>query len=507
MTSGNKDTAPKPSSLTGGSLLARNTVFNLVGQAAPMLVALFAIPFLIHGLGTDRFGVLTLAWMVIGYFSLFDLGLGRAMTQIISERIGAGKAEDLSTLIWTGLALMAVLGVFGALVVVLLSPWLVHSVLKIPIVLQAETLHSFYLLAASIPIVISTAGLSGILSALQRFDILNMIRIPMGIFSFLGPVLILPISQSLFLVTTVLVIGRIVAWAIHLTMCLRVMPALRSGISLQRSMVRPLLRFGSWMTVTNVVGPLMVYLDRFVIGAVVSVTAVAYYATPYELVTKFWIVPGAVVGVLFPAFAIVYVQDKRRAALLLNRGTKYTFLMLFPITLILVSFAHEGLRMWLGEIFANNSAPVLQWLAVGVFVNSLAQVPFAFIQGVGRPDVTAKLHLLELPIYLFGFWWLVNEYGIVGAAAAWTGRVILDAIVLFALAGHFINGKKTSVKYRILGGVLIAVILVSAATADSLFVRVAFVTLILLVFFPSVWVLMLGPEERISMRSKIKLPI
>ena len=38
------------------------------------------------------------------------------------------------------------------------------------------------------------------------------------------------------------------------------------------------------MTVSNVVSPLMSSLDRFVVGAVLSMTAVAYYATAYEAV-------------------------------------------------------------------------------------------------------------------------------------------------------------------------------------------------------------------------------
>src|ERR1700721_1057348 len=73
--------------LTSGPLLARNTVWNLVGQIAPMAVGLFAIPRLISSLGTDRFGVLTIAWMVVGYFSFFDLGLGRAMTNLLSSSL------------------------------------------------------------------------------------------------------------------------------------------------------------------------------------------------------------------------------------------------------------------------------------------------------------------------------------------------------------------------------------------------------------------------------------
>jgi len=67
----------KQANLTGGRRLARNVLWNLLGTGAPLLVAIVVIPVLIEGLGIERFGVLTIAWMVVGYFSLFDLGLGR----------------------------------------------------------------------------------------------------------------------------------------------------------------------------------------------------------------------------------------------------------------------------------------------------------------------------------------------------------------------------------------------------------------------------------------------
>ena len=147
--------------LTSGRLLARNTVWNLIGNGAPMLVAVFSIPILIRGLGNDRFGVLALAWAVIGYASLFDLGLGRALTQLVARKLGAGEDSEVPTLVWTSLILMLALGLAGALVAVLLSPWMVHRALNVPVALQPETLRSFYLLGLSIPVVISTAGLRG----------------------------------------------------------------------------------------------------------------------------------------------------------------------------------------------------------------------------------------------------------------------------------------------------------------------------------------------------------
>lgn len=487
--------------LTGGSLLARNSLFNLIGQGIPLLVALFAIPLLIHRLGTDRFGVLTLVWMGVGYFSLFDLGLGRALTQLVAKKLGAGEEAQVTPLVWTALALMFVLGLLGALVVSLISPWLVHSVLKIPEPLQAETLNAFYLLAAAIPIVIITAGLAGFLSALQRFGILNAIRIPMGVYSLLAPLLMLPFSQSLFRVTAVLVIGRLVACGVHLTACLRVMPALHSSFGLQYAAVKPLFHFGAWMTVTNVIGPLMVYLDRFVIGAVVSVAAVAYYATPYEMVTKLWIIPGAITGVLFPAFAASYAQDHGRMVRLFARGTKYVALMLFPVILVITAFAHEGLQWWLGDEFARHSTPVLQCLAIGVFINSLAQVFITLIQAIGRPDLSARLHFLELPIYLPALWWAIHNYGILGAAVAWTGRVALDGILLFWLLSRYFGGKTVLFK-RMTVGMLVALAgLVMPLLADALIPRAAMVSLTLIVFVFVAWITVLAPDERMHIKS------
>src|SRR6266850_1534561 len=123
--------------LTAGRFLARNVIWNLIGNGAPMFVAVFSIPILIHGLGKDRFGVLALAWALIGYASLFDMGLGRALTQLVAKRLGAGEDHEVPALVWTSLLLMLALGVLGAVVVAAISPWLVHHTLKIPEALQS----------------------------------------------------------------------------------------------------------------------------------------------------------------------------------------------------------------------------------------------------------------------------------------------------------------------------------------------------------------------------------
>jgi O-antigen/teichoic acid export membrane protein len=424
--------------LTSGRLLAKNVVWNLLGTGAPILVAIVCLPVIKAKLGTDRLGIISLAWVVLGYFGFFDMGLSRALTKLVAERLGEQRDEEIPGLIWTSLFLMFGIGILGAVIAALLVPWMVLHPLKIPPELHSETIHAFYWIGIAIPIVIVTAGLRGVLEALQRFRLATAIRIPMGIFTYLGPVLVLPFSRNLAAVMAVLVTGRAVAAVAHFWACCHALPSLRKSYSFHSSDVGPLFRFGSWMTVSNVVAPFLVSFDRFLIGSVISVSAVAYYAVPYEVVTKLALIPMAVVGVLFPAFSTTVASDRGRLLALYNSGLKYIFLALFPCALVVIAFAPEALNFWLGTDFGRQSAAVAKILGIAVFINGIGQIPFTHVQGAGRPDITAKLHLIEVPIYGLVLFWLAKTMGIRGVAIAWLVRVSIDAGLVFLFSWRLI---------------------------------------------------------------------
>ncbi|MCK4858841.1 MAG: flippase, partial [candidate division Zixibacteria bacterium] len=384
----------------------------------------------------------------------------------------------------------------------LLSKWIVFSVLNIPEGLRSEALEAFYLLACSIPVVITTAGLRGILEAYQRFGLINAARTVMGVFTFGGPLLILPFTQSLFAVVAILVVGRVIVWIIYLLICLSVVPNLRHEIIIDREEIGPLLSFGSWMTVTNLISPLMVQMDRFLIGALISVTAVTYYSTPFEVVNRIRVIPVAAIGVLFPAIATSQASDRNRTAMLFGRGVKFVQLALFPIILVVVGFAGEGLRLWLGDEFVVNSTLVLQVLAVGVMINSVAQVSFALVQGFGRPDLTAKLHLIELPLYLTILWLLVRNYGITGAAFAWTARVTLDMIMLCEIGKRILPESLKAVNRLRLELFVSVTLIVGCLLIPSLALRIIYVLIVLVLFVPAGWRLILSEDDRKAIRAR-----
>lgn len=488
--------APPGQDLISGRSIMRNTVWSFVGTTLPAVVAIFSIPFLTRTLGAEQFGLLTLAWAIIGQLNLFDLGLGRALTKLVATRLGAQQIEEIPALFWASFLFTVALGALAALLVLIFSPLLVHKILKIPLVMQLEALRTFYLVAAAMPAMVTTISLRGFLEGCHRFDLLNKVRIPTSLFSYLAPLGVLPFSHRLVPVMIVLVVSRWLGIAAYFWACARVFPSLRHKRSPQGAPLREMFSFGGWMTVTNLVAPILVTFDRFVIAGMLSVTAVAYYATPFEAVTRLLILPGVIVSVLFPAFSALVVQGPHRTVILFERSLRYVFVTFFPLILLLVGFSREGLQLWLGGAYAENSTRVLQYLSIGVFFNSMGFIPAAQVQGSGRPDATAKLCLLELPVYLFTLWALVHHFGIVGAAIAWLLRAAIDSVLLLILTWHVLPAAESAVRRQIAMMLAAGGLLAIPIFWPGFWSRMAYVTIVAAISVAVGWLRLLTSQER-----------
>lgn len=494
-----------------GRRLARNTVLNLMGRVVPLLVAIVTVPYVIHHLGPDRYGLYSLAWIVVGYFALFNLGIGPGTTKFVAELLGKGEREKLPELVWTAVASQACLGLVGGIALALASPLLVERVLKIPPALHPPARLIFLIMAALLPFDFASGSLQGVLGASQRFDLLNAVSIPSSTFSYLLPVAALALGFGLPAIVFVLALARVATLAVVAFLCLRLYPALRRA-RFDFRLVRSLLGFGGWVTVSGVVGPILVYFDRFVIGAVISVAAVGFYALPYMIATKLWVLPSSLMATLFPAFSTSAGRgDAEWIQRALIRSFKFLILMVGSATLLLAFFAHPLLALWLGSKFANEGTLVLQILAVGAFANSLARVPSGLLQGVGRPDLTAKFHVAELPIHIPIVWFLVTRFGLPGAALAWSIWVSLDFVLLVVAAclvtrtsPRLLAARDLRRSVGTLAGLAVAMAVLWAST-HVLMADAAFAVLLGGGFLLATWYYVLNLEEKWQIKLWLKV--
>jgi O-antigen/teichoic acid export membrane protein/glycosyltransferase involved in cell wall biosynthesis len=491
----------------GRRLIAKNSILNLGGQVLPMLVGVLTIPYIVRGLGTAEYGILSIAMMVLGYFNIFDLGLSRATVKFVAENLGSEEVHKVPELVWTSLSLLVMLGCLGGAIAAFFVPVSVTHIFKMPPNLANEARIALFVLCASMPIMLGNNALRGVLEAAQRFDLVNFVKVPASVLFYLVAALAIPFGVHVAGIVTLLVAIRLVSTVAYFLLCFRVVPGLGSHMRFSKASLGPLAIFGGWIMVTNVAAPVFGYLERFMIASLISVSALTFYSAPYELVSKLLIFPMAIVPSLFPYFSYHGNKKTTEVSEITSRTVKYLLLVFTPALAIFVFFAHDIMRLWLGPQFAVQSTVVLQVITVVFLFNGLAYVPFTSVQALGRPDLKAIQDLVTIPIYAGVAWWLMRQYGINGAAFAKLLLTITDCFILFTFASRlkafsFRDCVSGPLFRSILasGGLLAAVFVIQSAHL-KLFLAASLTVVCILAYAIVFWVVGVDEEDRTTISS------
>ncbi len=422
-------------SLSSTRTVAKSAMWNLIGRGGPLMVAVLTTPHLLRDLGPSRWGVFTIALSLVGIFSIFDFGIGRALTRTIAELLTENRRSEAATLARSGIAALGALGCAGGLLMASLARlWVTHG-LNIPPRDETEVLHALYVLCLSAPLVILGAALWGVIAAFQEFRSANLVNIPIMGMYYVGPLLVLRFYNSLVGVLAALVLCRVAMTIAYWRICTRVMPELLSArVDLPK--LKPVMRIGGWMTASNMIWPILTYMDRFVIASVLSAAATGYYSTPLDLVMRFTIIPVAIMNTAYPAMAASYRNDPANTQALFRRSLVTVTAALFPACLLCVAASHWVLSVWLGAEFAGHASVVLRWLGVGILLTAVDSVVAGLLDGIGKSSINAKFSFGELLVYVPVLVGLVKAGGIEGAALGWAVRCLLDLGLRLWLVGR-----------------------------------------------------------------------
>lgn len=461
--------------------LVENASWVFLGNATPMLIGLAAFPLLIARLGVERFGVLGIVWAVAGYFSLFDLGLGRTLTKMVSDHLGLGDRGAPPQLIWTALWLIGVFGVLGGVILFVVAPYVV-SAFHLGGDLEKEAAQAFRCLSFSIPVVVMSSAIVGILEAYHCFRQVARIRMMIGSLNFLFPVLISLVNPSLFLLTMGIIGLRTISLLLFWRLAREVEPALLSPSMPASGRLRPLLDFGGWLTVSNIVNPLMLYFDRFVIGTMLGASAVAYYTPPFEVLSRLQMLPQSLMSALFPALSLAHQRGGERGVRLFASAATLSFLVVFPLLAVIFIFAFELLGVWLGSEYATNSYVIARWMALGWLLNMFSRPAYTWLQSLGRADLTAKTHFFEFPVFVVFLYFSVIHSGIEGAAFAWFVRMFLETLVLNELARRCSPQLSIVINMQYLRIFAVAIGSVVLLEVNSIICRLVIIFLVIICF-------------------------
>lgn len=412
--------------------VARNTAYNLSAAAMSALVSVVTLPFYLKLIGLDRFGVLSLCWVLVGYFGLFEFGLGTATSQRIAK-MKADLPELRSEALWTAIGLSLVFGLAGCLLLWGIAAPILESVRGLSKSTGAEIQAAILWLGVLVPLTTVYAVLSGALQGREEFLVMNAITgsgniligvLPLAVAATLGP-------QLNYLIGS-LVVARAVIIAALLFACTFKLP-LFGPRKPSAALIKSLASFGGWVAISAAIVPVLTSAEKLAIGWAVGAAAVSVYMIPFSLVARFLMLPQSFGSALFPRFAMLEahgVEEVERRALSIFSA------LVAPLVIVAMALIAPFLRIWVGDRIAVQSAPLGPILLLGVWFNCCSYVPYSRLQGTGQPHLVARILIVQLIPYALLLLLLLRWGGVTGAAFAWSARMLAEMVLLFLLTGQ-----------------------------------------------------------------------
>jgi O-antigen/teichoic acid export membrane protein len=432
---GNPAAVDPAASLTSGRRLARNSFLNLATGGSILLLNILFVPLMLGAFGMELYGVLAVTWMVLGHLRWLDLGFSAACAKYVAQDLAAGLSAQAGVWANTAVAVQAGVGICAAGALWAAAPWLVEM-LRVQPETQPMVVFALRSFALVIPLDLATRSLNGVLEGAQRFDWINALSALATVWTF-----------SVYGVGIwrggdfpVVVYGLVALKVVHLVAAYwaagRIVPSLgwRSGRPrvADAGRIGQMLRFGGWVSVSTAIGPALQFFDRWVIGALRGVALLPLYTVPFSLFMSLHILPGSLASTLFPAFsAMGSGAGWERVQRLFVQAHRFLLLVLIPLNFCLFIWAPELLRLWVGAEFAAQAALPFRILLVGFGIGLFAPFSGVLLQGMGRPDILSKIYLAELIPNILLTLFLVRSHGIVGAAAAYSVRAVVETLSLW----------------------------------------------------------------------------
>lgn len=398
--------------------LIRNSSWNLLGTVASAAVMIPSMGYLARQLDIESFGLLTLVLAFVGYASVLDGGISRAIVREIA--LAGDDLQSAKRALGTGVGVITGLGLVFSTIVWISAPKLVELI-RVDDLLKENAIEGLRWTSLMIlPILLGIVWMSPI-EAKSDFARLNVLRVIGYTIVFGCSVITVYWSPTFSSAVIGMLIGRIgmallCLLAVQKIMGLFVYPFCRKTLT-------RLVRFGGWLTVSGILVPMVYYLDRFILSAFAGASVVAFYAAPSEAINKILTLPGSVARALFPMLAAAKPDEVirlRKTATLIQAA-----LGVFLVMMVLF-FGDQMMGLWLGDRYAIESGLIIKIMIFGVFFNALSMIPLMELQAKGHSKLTAWAHLIEVIPIIALLLILTTAFGIVGTAIAWVSGTFID---------------------------------------------------------------------------------
>jgi O-antigen/teichoic acid export membrane protein len=405
--------------------LSSNLFWQLVGQALPLVIAAITIPVVHARVSAADFGIFTLSITAFGIMSVLDLGLGRASVRFVSRALALGDRETAARVAAQSLIILLVISVLICAICLRQGPLTVSRWLSVDASNDPQLRDVVRILALVLPAIALTSAMRSLMEAELRFRRIAAIQAISGALTFGSPLIVSLYTSNIRLIVLSAALVRassLLVYGFGVRQWLRD-PNFRNGLLARPSL--EFLQFSGSLMVSNLVGTAVAYADRALLAGIIPLSRLPYYNVPLDFLLRFMLPINGAITVAFPELSRRATKpgdlDKINLIALSALGG-----LLGPALLLGSLLTPMFLSAWLGHDFRVTSSVLLQTFLIGFHLQAFNGLSMATLGARGIAGRIALMHVLEVPLYLFGLTFLGSHYGLRGLAVAWSARTLFE---------------------------------------------------------------------------------
>ena len=418
--------------MSRAATILRNVASNWVGVAVSAAVTLLLTPFVLHQLGEARYGAWVLAGSIIGYYGLLDLGFCGGINQYLTRYLAARDYDKASECISTALALLSIVGAVCVGLTVG-AAYIAPHVWNFPPSVEREAFWCILIVGLTSSVQFVFFPFMAVFTATQRFDLSNLIGVSTRLLMAGSVYAALDRGYGLIGISAATCGATLVDYLIRWRVSRRLVPQIEVKTRLaNRARLREMVSFGSWSFVISISGFIYAHAQPLIIGALMPIAAVGYYALAIGLTQQISGVLNPVGHVMYPAAAAMHMRDERGALQRLYRdGSRLMLLVVVSVVLVAALWADDFYRLWIGAKYLSGEpfpsvALLLRILLIGTLAGYTSSIAAQILLGSGRVRLLAISLVCGAALNLILVVTLIGPYGLVGVAAS----VAISAVVV-----------------------------------------------------------------------------
>jgi len=409
----------------------QNAVAGIIGFVWPILLALVSMPYIVHRMGNDAYGVLVLVISVLGFFAFLDLGVTNASIKYIAESYVRNDTHEIGKILGSSLMLYLITGVAGGMIIAIMTNSLVQRILDIPFAYRADSTFAFHLAACGFILNMILGVFSAVPKALQRYDIVTKINVFVGSLLTLATIALLHFGYGLREVVIANFLSSLISLGMYAVITKHLLPSVVIRFSADLGTLKKLFSFGAFSLLVMISTTILFQLDRILIGTFAGAAQVAFYAVPASIAFRIHGFVANIMGVVFPLCSELHATgQKNKLRELYLKASKYSFIIGVSIATPLVVLSSEVMKYWMGDEYGLKSGLVLMLLTVSSLFASMSTIPAFLLDGIGKPRVNAFFAVLSALMNIMLCLLLIPRYGVTGAALANLANFVLVVLYL-----------------------------------------------------------------------------